>query len=394
MPSQRKPSLWPAVIVAICFLCFFCFRFIAQQAPVLTNPDDPPMATLPADSPRTRQLMDQMAHVQLAMRDRQFETALDLAGRMEAQVMHDPALEPDWVARFLDAKGDIHVFLWQHVEALACWKKAVFKAEPAHQAQLVRKIQHIGKVLAALGSERHLRAQYQAMPGTGPARALKGKVAVIYLFIQMDGTGGWGMKQRDTALRSWASAKAWLSHWAARYQQTVTFSERLFVLDRSPELGRMPLASGPDTVAQAGSIVRQAIKELNGESPQAFIDRIKAEEQADQGILLLHIGAKRRSFAHCCIGGCDGYYGEFAMILESSAPSDWQCLEHVLAHESLHLFGADDLYNISAAKLYSPRDIMNYPSRFLSGSTLEGISAWAVGLLDTRPATPFPVMEN
>lgn len=388
--TPRRPTVWPYVLIAFCLLCF---KFLFLQGPEGGGSDGPPLAALPAVSPETRPLAAQMAYVREALAAHRFEEALDLAEQMQARVMQDPALEPAWVARFLEAKGDIHAYLWQHADALACWNQAVPRTAPDHRARLERKIRRGGEVLEKYNDERHLQAVYQAMPGTGPARALQGKVAVIYLFVQMKGTGGWGLKAREVALRSWSSARTWLVHWADLYRQTVTFSERLYIIDNSPVLGRLAI-DGAAFNAQIGPIVRQAVTELNGGSPQAFMDRIKAEERADQVILLLHVDARRRSFAHCCIGGCDGYYGEFAFIFEPPSPRRWQALEYALAHEALHLFGADDLYDISTAKYYQPRDIMNYPSRFLSGSTLEGISAWAVGLLDTRPDTPFPVKEN
>ena len=69
----------------------------------------------------------------------------------------------------------------------------------------------------------------------------------------------------------------------------------------------------------------------------------------------------------------------------------WQSLQYAQAHESLHLFGADDLYNISHAKYYSVRDIMNYPSSILEASTLEDLTAYAIGIRERRPITPFEV---
>lgn len=81
------------------------------------------------------------------------------------------------------------------------------------------------------------------------------------------------------------------------------------------------------------------------------------------------------------------------MLFETARASKWQRMSYAIAHESMHLLGADDLYNVRMAKFYHPRDIMNYPSRFLSTSTIEGISAYAVGLIEEKPPTPFDVTE-
>jgi hypothetical protein len=78
-------------------------------------------------------------------------------------------------------------------------------------------------------------------------------------------------------------------------------------------------------------------------------------------------------------------------LLESAHSKKWQSLQYAQAHESLHLFGADDLYNISNAKYYAVRDIMNYPSSLLQANTLEALTAWSVGLDTHKPATPFRI---
>ena len=75
-------------------------------------------------------------------------------------------------------------------------------------------------------------------------------------------------------------------------------------------------------------------------------------------------------------------------------PKRWDEVSYAQAHETLHLFGADDLYNLRSAGSYAPRDVMHYPSRLLSASTMEAITAFATGLRRDRPAAPFRIVRR
>lgn len=336
----------------------------------------------------------QIVMIERTMRDRHYEKALRLAEEIAPDVLTDPDLERGWIARFLEAKGDVHTYLWHFIEAREAYQQATDYADRVQTARLSRKIDQTDKVVDKLGGEREQQQAYHVMRNAGPAQALQGKVAVIYLFVKLKQTGQWGLKDRETALRSWSNAKQWLQKRAEDYRKDVTFAERLFIVDRSPLLQRMTIKDDAEARKKASKILQIAMKELGRSSVLAFLEQIKEETAADQAILLVHINDRKRSFAYCCVGSCNTYYGEFAFILEEPASRRWQKLEYTMAHEATHLFGADDLYNIGPARSYIPRDIMNYPSRYLSTSTLEGITAYAVGLLDTIPSTPFEVTEN
>ena len=134
-----------------------------------------------------------------------------------------------------------------------------------------------------------------------------------------------------------------------------------------------------------------ATRQLGERSVLDFIERIKQEEDADQAILLFHLDRDDRSFASRCMWRCPPE-GEYAYILGAARPKNVREIAHVQAHETLHLFGADDLYKIKNAKYYAPRDIMNYRSRMLEAGRLEPITAYAVGLLEEKPDAPFEII--
>ena len=124
-----------------------------------------------------------------------------------------------------------------------------------------------------------------------------------------------------------------------------------------------------------------------------FLYVLQDHARADQAVLILHLARDGRSLSRRCLVSC-GPDGEFAYVLEAVTPKRWDRLAYAQAHETLHLFGADDLYNIRGAHDYAARDIMNYPSRLLRASTLEPITAYATGLQRERPAAPFRIVRR
>ena len=106
-------------------------------------------------------------------------------------------------------------------------------------------------------------------------------------------------------------------------------------------------------------------------------------------MLFLHLNKQARSFAWpCTYRWCEE---EYTFILEPIKDPRWQSLHYTIAHEGLHLFGADDLYNIENAKTYATNDIMHYASRYLEDSEIDSLTAYAIGWSDFKPHTPFPI---
>ena len=63
-------------------------------------------------------------------------------------------------------------------------------------------------------------------------------------------------------------------------------------------------------------------------------------------------------------------------------------------YEALHLFGADDLYNLKGGRYYAPNDIMHNSARYIEASAIDSITAFGVGWVNRRPhPLPFPLQQ-
>jgi len=303
----------------------------------------------------------------------------------------DPRLPAQLMLGYYLLKGKVHWSLWEYVEAEQAWQTAQRYAGTTRQKQVLTRLTQDGlRVVNDINRERNKRDVYLASPHVGPAAELKGKIVLIYIFLIDSGGNGWSLRDRTYAQNTWRTAQSWLTEKAQHYGSRVSFSQRLFLVDRNPQIRRLRVGDFNSKFKNSQRVATLVAQQLGYPNLLTFTEQIKAQEHADQAMVLFHLARDGRSYATRCMQRCSNL-GEYAVLLESAHSKKWQALRYALAHESLHLFGADDLYNIRRAKYYEVRDIMNYPSSQLQVSTLEALTAWSVGLDVARPHTPFRI---
>lgn len=381
MRRWRKPLFWLAVIAG--FFSFGQFRML------LPGNEAPAQAV----TAQQRAVMQTLEQARQAMKEERFLQALTLLQDVQGLLRETPTLEVAYGARVAMLEGDAHWQLWQYTEAYDAYAWAMQQAGPSLQARLREQMTRLESVIEQANRERDQESVYRASPYVGPAFALKGRVVVAYVFVSDKGAGSWGVRQRDFALRAWQRAERWLQQAAAGYGESLTFNQRVFIVDRAPQIKRLQVGSGEGQLKHAAQVAHLVAEQLGEKNMIAFLSRLKREEQADQAALIMHLDRDERSFATRCMGGCSSS-GEYVFLFESATAKKWQSMEYAQAHETLHLFGADDLYQIKGAKYFATRDIMNYVPRVLRASELGAVSAYGVGLLDEKPEAPFEIVDS
>jgi len=323
------------------------------------------------------------------VQDKAFLNALKLLESRTHEFDQLPETQRRMSYEYYRLRGLCHAALWQYVDAEDMWRKAGdYATRASDQKRIHDLIQMSKRAIEDMNQERDLKEDYQASPNIGPAAQLRGKIALIYVFLA-DGTfTEWGLRQRTEALATWQLAQEWLVTKARQYGSDVTFSQRVFVLNKHPLIKRLRVGDQYSGFENSDQVAMLAAKHFGFDSIEQFIEQIKLEEGADQVVLMYHLARDGRSFASRCMQACNEF-GEFVFLMESPDVKAWQSLRYTQAHESLHLFGADDLYNIRQAKYFAVHDIMNYPSSVLEASTMEDITAYAIGISDHKPRTPF-----
>jgi hypothetical protein len=288
------------------------------------------------------------------------------------------ALLHTWAASVHARRGHMH-------RARSALQSAIELEETDERRHFLLNVEE--SIRSAQG-ERGKARFYLAARGVGRAAELEGRVVVAYLLVDPDGPGRWTELDRVfargtlTRVEQWYVAKA-----KARGVVAPEFVERVFAV---------PLAAGDLPIFPNVAIARRTAWILAGnlghDSVEQLLDALAAQERADQAVLLIHSPQSERSFAASCTraGSCEA---EMAFIYVPNGPSTWDELAYTLAHEGLHLFGADDLYDVRGAEDYEPTDLMNYPSTRLEYADVGDLTAWAVGWARDRPKTPFLVEE-
>ncbi len=334
-----------------------------------------------------------VAELKQAMSDRDYLSALAIIDKHH-KLFASLADSDDYQAyQFFYLKGHVHSALWQHLEAEKSWTFALNFANSKKEKKRIKRLVAANRMLVDdINDERMLNTTYRATPHTGPASILNGKIAVIYVFLTDGALQNWSLRKREFVLSSWDIAEQWLTFNSKIYGADLDFSHRIFLVDKNPRIKRLHVGDFDSQNQHSGKVAQLVADHFGYQDILSFVEKIKQEEQADQAILLFHLARDGRSFAQRCVYEC-GESAEYVYLMESPSGKRGNYMNYAQAHETLHLFGADDLYNIRGGKHYVVRDIMNYPASILAANTLEPITAYAVGIYNKEPKAPFEIQS-
>ena len=284
--------------------------------------------------------------------------------------------------------GNCYATLWRFQEALTAFKKA-FSAKSTES--MSQNISEITAIVEESEVERNLRDSYQRFGEYGPAKHLTGKTVVAYIFVETS-RSGWSSLDRQQTISTLEFVQQWYRSEAKRRKVVEpVFVNRRFVVTKDPQLNRLDESLdgylNQRTFRSQRPFATHITRRLGFDSTSRFIDYLKSTESAENVMVIFHLKKERRSFAEpCYTQWCNV---EFTFILQPVKSLHWEYLHNTLAHEALHLVGADDLYNIESAVSYDTNDIMNTGSRYLEDSVVGDLTAYAIGWTDVRPETPF-----
>ncbi len=289
-------------------------------------------------------------------------------------------------------KAEIHYRLWQYVDAESALESAIAIADAKQRDLLQLHLGRMRDVIDRSEVERDEYSYYLATRSVGPAGALIGRVVIAYVFVDAGGSSSWSAREKSFAIQSLKTVEAWFSEWADSFGRTdLEFVERIYTYDRDPWLKHGVARLGHDNSPVGFDLARRVASSQREGTVNRFLRRLATEELASQAVLLLHIRRSARSYAVPCQRLCFGD-AEYAYLLEQPRRNSWEGIRFTQAHEALHLFGADDLYNITGGRDYAPRDVMHRRARYLAATTIDSLTAYAIGWTDRVPNAPFPIL--
>jgi len=168
---------------------------------------------------------------------RMYAGAMQSLSRAIEKVEEKPDFDSFILAEVYALKAEGHRMLWQFIDAEAAYKRALELAGDDLQGELRAKMARLQDRIEKNEQERNNDTTYVAMPHAGPGRILRGKVVVVYIFVDDGNVSKWSKTHRRRALQNFARVTSWYKARAQAYGVAEpVFVERVFMYDKDPLL--------------------------------------------------------------------------------------------------------------------------------------------------------------
>lgn len=227
---------------------------------------------------------------------------------------------------------------------------------------------------------------------------LRGRVVLVSLFVGADGRG-WSDDEIARHVASLARAARWMEEEAGRYgvEASVGAADVYFQVDGgdTPEVDMVVAQSGgevglfeADMTVRALTLMSRAAAEMGFRDAVDFVQEVAARLPGATIAWLLHLRLAGRSYAvpldrteldGVSLAFCHARQANFTEpLIRPPAPR-----AAVLAHEILHLFGAEDKYGWPLShfppRSVTRRDVMRLDSERLSDLRVDRLTASELG---------------
>lgn len=220
----------------------------------------------------------------------------------------------------------------------------------------------------------------------GSAFELKGQVQTLYCFIETP-TDPWTPEEKDQMLSALNQAQEWLIVQATEWNTHLSFNTQVLVDGRSLVIPQ--IASGTGSGKERVDWVSEITKLAGyGNSKRAYRKLSKAFNNKNI-YLIIFAHADGMSYAMRFAKGMKKkkYFLEGAILYQHYDNGTEMPLPAVIAHETLHMYGAWDLYTTYAqtpekhakAMEQYPNDIMLRVGNDLSVLKIDNLTAWLMG---------------
>jgi len=311
--------------------------------------------------------------------------ALELINKLR---QHSPTkLDPNRQYWLHNAAAKIYQNRLQRHKAIESYKQSQLLKHNKKVAEIITTLE---KEISNHQKERNQRQIYRDIRNAGIAKKLKGEVVIAYIFVNDNYWSRWSNKDRLFAMDKTKLVTQWYKEQALQYDiKNLSFETRYFFLNAKRLLSAKKIRQKD----YFGHLSQKLAKQQGYRTIEKWLEMITKQDKSKQVALIFHTNNNDRSFALPCRYRKKKCFYEHTQIIKKSTKErlHWP-LEQTLAHEVLHLFGADDLYNIKLARNFATTDIMNYYSRKLAYDEITPVTAWAIGW-QSRPKTPF-ILEN
>jgi hypothetical protein len=267
---------------------------------------------------------------------------------------------------------------------------------PPTQPSNVRTDEAWGGACIEVNDER-TRATFYAYRNSGSARRLRGKVVLLHFRLSTPSQ----TLSKTSATRVDAAAIAakdfYLKQARAHRVAPLEIDLVPWKLDTPVNLPTIQLnrrnTLEPATRDRVRAAARQAIETALDTTLEKLVARYRKAGYDEVGLYVyLPVVTQARAFAWFAISGTGRDFADIGYIFaENHQLGD---LASIVSHEGLHLFGADDLYEVAPRDPADSKDLMNDVCTGLGQAKIGDATAYAIGWDSVRPARRYTIVDQ
>jgi hypothetical protein len=251
-------------------------------------------------------------------------------------------------------------------------------------------------------SKERDRTEYFATRNEGSAKVLRGKVALLNIHM-FSPTLKWTKTSDGDATQAALLAQRFVLEEAARYKVTDLKLDVIpWSLNTALDLPGLNTNTADlltvDTMRFIRDSSRQAVETALGTHLESVVTDLRNSGYEQIGfIIYFPVTTEARDFAFMAYNTQPKDDPELGFIFTpvgKSASSEFGHLSVTVAHEAMHLFGADDLYRIQHIDKTDTHDLMGEYCSGYKQATLLDATAYAIGWINAPPPRPYPFVDR
>lgn len=267
------------------------------------------------------------------------------------------------------------------------------KLDPREMDAVAEKAWTMGACSDAqkLTSDAELRDAYEtSFRGRGSAKRMRGNVAVVNVLLSSSSLPWTMRRSRDAHRAALLTARYFESESKKAGVADLRFQPLAWTIATDLTLPDLPV-DAQKRVADGAAIrlLRTALRSLErafGRTLASVVQSLRADGYDNVAfVFFVPKAVNARDFA-IPVPIVDGVDQDVAFVFEEARLDR---LGFVAAHETAHLFGADDLYPIRRTATEDENDLMRAACHGYSGMVVRDTTAWAIGWTETRPRRPY-----
>lgn len=250
-----------------------------------------------------------------------------------------------------------------------------------------------------LATEKRYRDSYILAKNKGSAKYLYERCLLVHIFITSGEAKSWTRRSKSQVMYGASLAEQWITKKANEFKKdNLEFVDEVIILDKNFAIKHFILPKFRRYLPYTEEWYGLLVKSLGYDSWAQFVHDRKEKYNVQNIGLLIHLNYGSLSYAWRAKRETGQridtqYITEYAILFTHNRKGSIENAS-TYAHEMLHMFGADDLYNIIGAENYYPNDIMNHSRFVLDSNEISPLTAYAISWSDKMPRIKqFKVVE-